>query len=588
MFWILLLSCGCIKNITPVNDPHSGKGRIVLGDCGVDIIEEFTKANPGIGELSFTISGTTSEGETVTDQTIEFTHGATSDYAYFEAGHYTLTAVYAPSGANTGKGEICFAGTSDSFDITIGGTTAVIITVSPTNAKVSVTFDESLNSLYTAASVTLSSQGRDDVVLTYDGSAEQREQYAYFAAGSSITYTISATANSTNGAYDATINGDINDLAAGRSFSLGVKAYDKRLSVDLGSIGSSVAHTKNGSNQLTGTKVAIDVTVPDDISASPFTTTWVATVKDVNGTTYRTLNGTSTVSSETMNVSDGWDYLPKGAYTLEVVYSIDNGKGSIERIVTSSITSPAPPDEIDFSLNLTGSSSYDSYQDGNITEANSRDGKSIYGIGASYKSGLAVSNVSKYSGLFSIKSYLDGNEKSGDNSNLSLAPHTITGTLTFDGKEYNISDSKTVHVTGLPFYANPPKEDYWNNASWNVKFDSDNVQLGAVSGSGDPKITLKDGNLYVPSDVNVTSTTELKMKTYQFFGYITTDYTCKISGTEVYKLQSPPKNTKETDLQTLINKNVVLKASNLEVVHSSSYSAAGPYAKVYKFSLIYR
>lgn len=196
MFLILLLSCGCIKNIAPVNDPHSGKGRIVLGDCGVDIIEEFTKANPGIGEFLFTISGTTSEGETVTDQTIEFTHGATSDYAYFEAGRYTLTASYEPAGANSGNGLKCFSGTSAPFDIVPGGSSDISILLTISNASITLVTDPLFDSFYSDAHVEFT-QPRSVIVST--------GTEVYMPAGE-VVFNITATALNNTSAAGRSIN----------------------------------------------------------------------------------------------------------------------------------------------------------------------------------------------------------------------------------------------------------------------------------------------------------------------------------------------------------------------------------------------
>lgn len=223
-------------------------------------------------------------------------------------------------------------------------------------------------------------------------------------------------------------------------------------------------------------------------------------------------------------------------------------------------------------------------------------------------SGKAVCTITKSgipSTLLSVKSvslFVNGTEFSGigytvGNDNTISINETIGHTTweqknitvavvytTPDGVEFKgTSNTLTRHITGLPYSANPPKnsgENAWSESSWNVKWESSSVQLGAVTGSGEPSI--KSPTFNMPATVDITIKSDVKADKYTFLGReIKTTYNVYANGTNV--------SSKEGSFsRTTLSANTSFSSGSNSLKCESSYKLAGPSVTLFSVNILYR
>ncbi|MBE6197033.1 MAG: hypothetical protein E7137_08135 [Rikenellaceae bacterium] len=136
-------------------------------------------------------------------------------------------------------------------------------------------------------------------------------------------------------------------------------------------------------------------------------------------------------------------------------------------------------------------------------------------------------------------------------------------------------------MTGLPYKSNPPTEADWSLASWNNEFGGDYVQLGGVSGSGECSCTTKKA-FYLPQSVNIKVWTDCSLDALRFFGWINTTFTVNINGKALITQGS---NSKEEWRTQLTGTGTMANGNTIKC--ESSYTAAGPYVKVYAITVDY-
>lgn len=208
----VLAFSSCQQEATDNQEATTGKGRVALSLSAEDAICVSSRSsNPSIEELSFTIKASGAENGTP----ITFTQLAEEFVAYLEAGTYTLTAAYTPQGANQGLGDICYEGTSSEFTIQPGETTNISLTLTPANAKISITIDNnSLQSFY-GTSTTVSITAPRNITITNNSDI-------YVPVGT-VTYTVTATALLNSGATSINKQGSIT-VEAGKAYTLNITA----------------------------------------------------------------------------------------------------------------------------------------------------------------------------------------------------------------------------------------------------------------------------------------------------------------------------------------------------------------------------
>lgn len=152
-----------------------------------------------------------------------------------------------------------------------------------------------------------------------------------------------------------------------------------------------------------------------------------------------------------------------------------------------------------------------------------------------------------------------------------------------DGLEFEgTSNTLTRHITGLPYAANPPKDsgdNAWSKSSWNVKLESSYVQLGAVTGTGEPSI--KSPTFNMPAAVDITIKSDVKAEKYTIIKEIKTIYKVYVNGIEVSSKQGPFS-------RTTLSANTSFSSGSNSLKCESSYKLAGPSVTLYSVSILYR
>ena len=269
----------------------------------------------------------------------------------------------------------------------------------------------------------------------------------------------------------------------------------------------TIAHTTNSAGELSGSTATLSaISLPSEYAG--MVTGWSVELKK-GSTVYRRLTG----SSGTMAVANGWTYLPQGNYDIVATYTLADGK---TKKVTGTATSPAP----NFSITMGGYTSYDDYKGTNgrsqsTSNANSRDGSTIYSPSVKVNVATALLEDSKYGSTSYTYSYdggaatgFSGNSASlGNKTAQSWAAHTLTATCTFDGVTKNAS--RTFNVTGLPFVDNAPgTNNKWSRGKscWN---DGNSIAIGDATNNS-LKVSI---SFYCPANINISFSSNVKIHT---------------------------------------------------------------------------
>lgn len=200
----------CQNETIPDIDDNAKTGRIVLSLQDVEVFTEVTtRATGNAANYTYTLSGTASDGTTVTNQAVTFTNGS----AIIPAGTYTLTA----TSITAQDAAPWYQGTSASFKLGIGDTQAITIDLGkPKNAAIAVTFDDSFTNLYENCSVTIGNH-----TISINGNL-----YTVIPNDGKVTYTIKGSAKQNSHVSDipkAGITGTLT-VAAGTSYPLHITA----------------------------------------------------------------------------------------------------------------------------------------------------------------------------------------------------------------------------------------------------------------------------------------------------------------------------------------------------------------------------
>ena len=156
---------------------------------------------------TLTLNGTTTEGETVTSQSITLDANNT---AKLKAGTYTLTASN-QTAATKGAGCPWHEGTSAQFTIAAGGNTAVTLDLGkPKNAELKIVLSEAFSNNYESLNLTFTDGNRLLSVTT--------DSTLYLMPGS-IPYTLTADARKDTHIQDASLQGTLT-LTAGTTQTL--------------------------------------------------------------------------------------------------------------------------------------------------------------------------------------------------------------------------------------------------------------------------------------------------------------------------------------------------------------------------------
>ena len=412
------------------------------------------------------------------------------------------------------------------------------------------------------------------VTLSGDAMAASGVYYAVVAPGTyegGFNFTVTTAAGST---YTARSSKTV-EAQPGVIYKIGTV----NLALDVAPT-VTISHTTNAAGELSGSIASLDIPqVQKDLE--DMVKAWSATLKK-DGVVVRTLSK----SAGTMTVANGWTYLPKGSYDIEVRYTLVNGKA---KTLAGTATSPAP----NFTVALGGYTSYDCYAGTNgqkqkASTANSKDGSTVYA--PSMKVNISNELLAESRNRASWSYSYDGGAATGFDGNYlsydtlpgqSWGAHTLTGTCTFDGVTANVS--RTFHVTGLPYRVAPPSNSGahpWTADDGNVSWNSDRVEMKSKSLADYPRIASPV--FYLPADTNVAASMKIA-RNNTLLNYN-------------QKLRISMNSDEHIYYEGNLGKNQVYE-STLNVTMSSSlnkwriqyrYAASGPVVYTYYFNLLYR
>lgn len=215
---------------------------------------------------------------------------------------------------------------------------------------------------------------------------------------------------------------------------------------------ASAEHQYDANGDLVGTNVTFTNSYPG--------MAWKAVVTDADGTEYRTIQGTGSLSSTYSDNAEGWPYLPAGNYTA-TYYLVQDGQEP-QKTGSRTFTVANP----NLKVTVDGYTSYSKYLEGDVDAANACDAFTIYALSSKVNISPSLLSNSKYT--YSLTTSLNGSPLSGAQSGNTFTYNDQTGkTPSFDAyaivcsatfDKATATDSKDVYITGLPVSFAPPTQ----------------------------------------------------------------------------------------------------------------------------------
>ena len=325
------------------------------------------------------------------------------------------------------------------------------------------------------------------------------------------------------------------------------------------------------SGVLQGTEVSLTAPVPDR--------EWTATITNASGVTVRSLaKSAGTLKSAATDAA--WPYLPKGAYTVNYTFITANGK-EMGSSVSFQIT-----ENPEFGLFQQAASSYTYYAgdevEKNVTRANSIEAFTVTAISSSV-TGISAAILNNANYNITYTNDFSGSVTASSNSAVTYADkkysatgaYTLGATATFDG--VTKSDTKSVHITGLPYSAVPPKEGDWSGKANDWTYSKNSHQGVRLY---DQQIS-KSFNIPANVDVNVKQDVDVHTST------LGTTYTLYAGGNSIFSLEAGGKAASENCHEDKGTYPGTLTVDNPSVACDNSYGNA-PFFETYGTHLLIR
>ena len=231
-------------------------------------------------------------------------------------------------------------------------------------------------------------------------------------------------------------------------------------------------------------------------------------------------------------------------------------------------------------------SSYNS-SDNSVNKDNSKDGSSLY-----CKADLSDTYIRNITKPTTVLVYNDATESlslgtTKQLSGLTWGQYNTYVKCTLTNGYVLTGTASNIDVTGVPYSAIPPTDAEetgamgWEASSWNVEFTGSYVQLGGVSGSGEATITSP--SFHVPAGFKVKVDVSGYIDALKFGFWYNTTFSVSVSGEKVASVDS---NSQE-EHPMAVSGTGELTTSNPKITCNSSYTAAGPYAKVSSLRVTY-
>lgn len=465
-----------------------------------------------------------------------------------KAGGYTVIAYH---GDNKPIQATPYFSGSSTVEIYPGKSTSTTVSAALANAMVTPAVSESLQNHYSEWSLKLEAEEQSIELANQDN----KDGYLFAKAGQSVN----AVFEGTNALGKLTSHGwTVIDKAVAQTKY--VIQCDPDLSVFSNIQLTATATHTYAEDSLTGTNVILNLAANG------------APLELVDGWNIQLLYNNTAIRTYTskpengtlMDVTDGWPYVPH-ASTLAASIHLKTG----EMINLTSVAIEEIPDP-EFTVAVSGNTSYSVYQNFGAEEANKKDGSSIFDINATVTIASEISSNSNYSDVLKVTYMTDSEQSSGELpfgtaskfNSLAWQKHALTATVSFD--EWKITSSPIeCYVTGLPYRAEPPQKtgnNPWKDAAGKNDWTDDCVKLYCSAGKY-PRIVSP--TFYIPSDIKVAITTKIYREHY-WAGVAKGDL-C------IYQFNSINKKEEEIYKRELARKETYEPTTPLEVTMSSSF-----------------
>lgn len=479
------------------------------------------------------------------------------------AGSYTVKADY---GENEQIQDTPYFSGSSTVQIYPGKPTEATINASLANAMLVPSVSESLQNHYSAWTLTIKS-GDLSIKLADN---ENADSYLFAQAGQPVNAVFEGTnILGHESLHEWTV---ISSVAAQTKY---VIQCDPDLSIFSNiQLTATATHTYT-ENVLTGTDVILNI----EDNGAP--------LELVDGWNIQLLYNNTAIRSYTdkpengtlMEVTNGWPYVPQGSTLMASIHLQTGETINLTSVAMEEI--PAP----EFTATVSGNTSYSVYKSSGVDAANTKDGSSIFDINATATIAPEISGNPNYSDILKVIYTTDSGQSSEELpfgtatqfNSLAWQKHALSATVSFDGVE-KTSLPVECDVTGLPYVPSAMVEADWDLASWNCKYENGTIQLGGVSGSGECTATSKMA-FYIPDNMGIKLNTNVTVKS---FVLINTTFSVNVNGTTIIS-----QGSNRTEKNYSLSGTGTFSPSACEVKLNSSYTAAGPWSKVYTLHILY-
>ncbi len=314
------------------------------------------------------------------------------------------------------------------------------------------------------------------------------------------------------------------------------------------SLALSLAHTKDSSGNLDGTKATVSGDIPYPTRLAGLISSkgsYGAELTDEGGNVVRTLSA----KAGEMAVANNWPYLPQGTYTLKSYYQI--GEEKVYLTANPSAVAPAPV----FTVKANAETSYSRYLAGSSNKNDSGTGDKVMNISASVSISDVVLGNGNYSGKKTVSLTYDGISMltSDALTSRSVVPttlvasgtqdltgqawgtHTLSASVTFDG--VTSVNSLQCHVTGIPYYVGNMGnfKDYgWSNNNVTALPSSNTASMGHSDNT-----YLLSPSFFIPNKIGVNISLDISaldlaiFSAYEPYLYVTVSNSQSKDGTSI-------------------------------------------------------
>lgn len=454
------------------------------------------------------------------------------------------------------------------------------VTFTANNRVLAGNLSVSKSDMLTVASVASGSQS-----LTMSGSFSAGSTFYFVAVPGDISgFSIQVTTK--NGATFTRTSVKTISVAAGALKYIGT--------IDFKSEPSAVAEHTYENGVLTGTRIALNLGMPDMMGE--YVTDLNATLVDADKRQYRAISSKSNVSGVVnMAVRNGAVYVPKGDYTLTYSYKMN---GVLEE-KTLNVTVPAP----EFTVSAFAETSYSRYINNdatantyfstpyevkNIAYSVSISDEVLEQFGLSECSGAvtAVSGGAKYASTDESASVNMNKSAFYSNpgvTNVPIGEYSVSASATFDGVSKS-SPTSTIYITGLPYKAPTMVESDWKFASGESFYSNGVIQLGGEPSGVFDRLVTSTMLFHIPKEIPVVVNANVTVRDKKW-GLIWTEttFTIAVNGTTVISQKG-----NRTEKNYSLSGDGTFTPSQSKITMDSSYDASGPWCKVYSMYVLYK